>query len=145
MVMRVVGVQPQTYITIEPLSRDDFRLPTLYVRAEMSAAGLSGIKPKIALDIADLNQFLKDLSFFDVHRTGVVRLNSMSPNEFILALRIVDHAGHMLVKAVMTSYIPVNYQLTSCRVALCFEIDSTLLPNLISGVQDLLRFQTPAS
>src|SRR5690348_126668 len=112
--MKLVGIEPETYVLIEPLLRDNFRLPTLYARIEIAAAGLHGMSPKQTMDIRDLDQFLKDLTQFEVSRTGIVGLiglKSMSIREFTLAIQTVDRAGHIMVRAALKRFSLVNYRL----------------------------------
>src|SRR5690348_13221290 len=136
--MKLVGIEPETYVLIEPLLRDNFRLPTLYARIEIAAAGLHGMSPKQAMDIRDLDQFLKDLTQFEVSRTGIVGLKSMSIREVTLAIQTVDRAGHIMVRAALKRFSLVNYRLIPSRIFQRFEIDPTSLLTLISEARDLL-------
>lgn len=141
--MRIVGLEPETYMLIEPLLRDNFRLPTLYARIEIAAAGMHGTSPKQAFDIENLDRFLGDLIQFEMTRAGIVRLNSMSIREFTLAIQTIDRAGHVMVRSALKRFSPVNYRLIPSRMFLRFEIDPTSLPAVISEVRDLLDFQAP--
>ena len=118
--------------------RRDAGYPSLEVRVEVTAKGFCG-GADVWVDGFDLKKFTAALRELERSRQGSLELRSMTPDDFRLALRSMDHAGHLLVEFGIARTVlvgdrpePVPY-----RVSGAFELDPGTLGEALAGFAQL--------
>lgn len=124
-------------LRIAPIRRDS-GYPSLEVRVEAKAQGFSGAAA-VWLDGFALKEFAAALRGFEKSRQGRLELQSMSPDELGLALRSMDHAGHLLVEFALsrTALVGDRPESVALRVSGAFELDPGTLGELAGGFAQL--------
>ncbi len=118
--------------------RTDSGYPSLEVRAEGTAKGVSG-GAGAWIDGFELKRFAADLRAFEKSRQGRVELRSMTAEELRLVLRSMDHAGHLLVEFTISSVAPVGDrpENVALQVSGAFELDPGTLGEIVGGFTQL--------
>lgn len=118
----------------------DAGYPSLQVRVEGMAKGFSG-GGETWLDGFALKEFTIALRAFERGRQGSLALESMSPGEFRLALRSLDHAGHLLVEFAISrnALVGDRPEAVPIRVSGAFELDPGTLGEVLSGFEQLAK------
>ena len=136
--MRISSADGSQFIE---LSKQEDSLP-LYpgtcVQIEGSAYGFSAIS-HVWLKTDDMHVFLSELVRLEQLHNGSATLVSMSPDEASLSLQAVDRVGHIIARLHLTrnTYTPTT-QLVTQRLSIAFEIDVSLLPNIVRQFRQLI-------
>ncbi|AXP82936.1 hypothetical protein CJ739_3877 [Mariniflexile rhizosphaerae] len=89
----------------------------------------------IWISLTDLESFIQKLTELDKTRTGDIKMESMSPDEFYLRFRNIDNLGHLSVELKIQKESP--YQKDSDLVKMEFEFDPTNFPKIINELTEL--------
>jgi len=118
--------------------RGDSGYPSLEVRVEGKAKGFSG-GSDAWIDGFALKEFTAALRAFERSRQGRLELQSMKPGEFRLALRSMDHAGHLLVEFTIskTALVGDRPDNVSILVSGAFELDPGTVGEIAAGFAQL--------
>ncbi len=127
------------YVRLIPLFVDlaDAPVPMLCCSCAMAAHRFAGAtepdEPIVRIEMAQLRRFIEELGVLERNRRGEATL---ACPQLRLSFRIYDRAGHVRLAAELT-----DYQLDGDHhVALCFELDPTALPAILSDFEELLAF-----
>lgn len=112
--------------------------PSTCVQIEGSAHGFSAIMNHIWLSADDMHVFLTELVRLEHLREGSATLASMSPEDAVLSLQTVDRAGHMIATLDLTRHTSTISQPVMQRLSLAFEIDVSLLPQVVRQFRQLI-------
>lgn len=118
--------------------RSDAGYPSLEVRVDGTAKGFSG-GGDAWIDGFELKEFTSALRALERSRQGRVELRAMSPEEFRLVLRSMDHAGHLLVEFAISrsALVGDGAERVPVRVAGAFELDPGTLGEVLAGFDQL--------
>ena len=105
---------------------------------EASVGEFAGSNPNIFIAASELRQFGSNLRQLEHDRRGEARLKAMSPDEFELAVRVVDAAGHVTVNGLIGRLKYSENAHHDLRFMYSFELDPTGLPMLVRDVERLL-------
>jgi len=105
--------------------------------ARVSVGDFSGRNPRVGIG-ADVQQvFLRDLRGVECDRRGEARLQSMSPDEFELVVRVVDAPGHVWLEGQIGRLRYTGRRYDRLLVKFAFEIDPSALPVLMADLAGL--------
>lgn len=107
----------------------------LIVRA--AAHGFAGLHDQVWVDGAAAERFRQELAALERVRDGTAELRSMSPDEFVLAVTVLDHAGHVAVSIALRRSTYVGDRSVHQALALTFEADPTQLPRAVADFEAL--------
>jgi|SRR5438552_11155797 len=119
---------------VEILVRDDDE--AFDVRC--AVGDFAGRNPRIWIDANEQRRFLAALRDLERDRRGEARIAAMSPEEFELAVRIVDSLGHVSVDGMLGRLQYVGQRHDRLLVRFSFPLDPTSLPKLVRDVTDLV-------
>lgn len=127
------------FLRLAPIRRDS-GYPSLEVRVEGTAKGFSG-GGDAWIDGFALKEFAGALRAFEQSRQGRVELRGMSPDDFRLVLRALDHAGHLLVEFTISTsaLVGARPERVAIRVSGAFELDPGTFGELLDGVAQLVK------
>ena len=126
---------------IELLKQEDSLpfYPSICVQIEGRAYGFSAIVSGVWLSADDMRVFLTELVRLEQLREGSASLESMSPGEVVLSLQKADRAGHMIARlALFRTISGMVPQPVTQRLSIAFEIDVSLLPQVVRRFRQLI-------
>ncbi len=120
--------------------RRDSGYPSLEVRVEGTTKGFSGAAD-VWIDGFALKEFTAALRGFEKSREGRVDLRGMSADEFRLAVRSTDGAGHLLVEFAIARTFSLGEppEAVPLRVSGAFELDPGTFGEILAGFGQLVR------
>ncbi len=139
----------RTFVLRSPDGRDVLRLgalrrdagyPSLEVRVEGTTKGFSGAAD-VWIDGFALKEFTAALRELEKSRQGRVELPAMDPQDFLVAVRSMDHAGHLLVEFAVARNVLVGDrpEPVALRVSGAFELDPGTLGEILAVFGQLVR------
>jgi hypothetical protein len=143
-----IRVDENNRVVLTPFDMSDYVESSLAVHVEVAANGFSGQACEVWFWLAELRGFVDALERLERDRSGEAILTSMSPNEFILTIRVADRAGHVVLRATLQwpvyGVLPQGGSVDH-RVELGFALDPTMLPRVLRDFQELLAYRRPMS
>ncbi len=120
--------------------RRDAGYPSLELRAEATAKGFSG-GAEAWIDGFELKAFAAALRDFERSRQGRVELRALMPEDLRLAIRSMDHAGHLLVEFAIGRNALAGDRPESVRLAVsgAFELDPGIVGEIAAGFAQLAK------
>lgn len=113
--------------------------PSYHLKINLSTEELNAeFNRPIWISLTDLESFIQKLTELDKTRTGDIKLESMSPDEFYLRFRNIDNLGHLSVELKIQKESP--YQKDSDLVKMKFEFDPTNFPKIINELTELKNY-----
>jgi hypothetical protein len=105
------------------------------------AGDFAGRNGRIHIAADSQRQFLHDLRVLERDRRGVARLTAMSPDEFEIAVQIVDSAGHAAVVGMIgrLAFAAAGHRYHRLVVNFEFGLDPTSLPRLVAEAMELVN------
>ena len=131
---------------LTPFETSDYAEPSLAVHVELAGNGFTGRAREVWFWLATLRDFVDALERLERDRSGEAILTSMSPNEFLLTIRVADRAGHAVLGAILQWPVygvlphggPFDHS-----VLLGFALDPTMLPRILRDFKELLAYRRP--
>jgi hypothetical protein len=84
-------------------------------------------------------QFLASLETLEAKRSGIARIESMSPGEVIVELVTVDSLGHVAVRGQLRRRVHGASVTAMNQLSWTLEIDPSLLPEILREFRELLK------
>ena len=106
---------------------------------ETQSKGFSATVGGIYIVTDDITDFVSKFRTLENTRSGEVRLRSASPEEFNLAVRIVDRAGHVLISLRVQNLSYYERLVIPCSLEVSFGIYPTDLPTFLNQFERLER------
>lgn len=97
----------------------------------------SGRNPRIWIGANELRGFLESLCALESDRRGEARMAAMSPDEFELAVRVIDCLGHVSVEGTVGRLQHRAHRADRLLIKFSFTLDPTSLPKLVRDVTAL--------
>ncbi|WP_018016484.1 hypothetical protein [Teredinibacter turnerae] len=91
----------EEYIEIEELERNPEGSPCagdVNVRITLSLQAFAGVYDGVWIEQSVMKKFIVELEKLDEKRSGMARVSSMSPEEFVFEIRSSDSLGHMEIE-----------------------------------------------
>jgi hypothetical protein len=107
--------------------------------ARASVGDFSGRNPRVGIGADVQRRFLHDLRGVERDRRGEARLQSMSPEDLEVVVRVVDAPGHVWLEGQIGRLRHTGKRYDRLLVKFAFEIDPSRLPVLMADVAGLFR------
>ena len=141
-----IRVDEDNRVLLTPFETSDYAEPSLAVHVELAGNGFTGRAREVWFWLATLRDFVDALERLERDRSGEAILTSMSPNEFLLTIRVADRAGHAVLGAILQWPVygvlphggPFDHS-----VLLGFALDPTMLPRILRDFKELLAYRRP--
>jgi hypothetical protein len=137
--MRIESDDKESFLTLFVREQEKNYLPSrrLAVKAELD--GFRGSDDKIWVTDAECKKFLAQAEELERTRQGTAVLESMSPGEFRLELRVVDRAGHAELAIVLSILKAGGRKTQHLGIHGDFELDPSGLPLIVKSLRMLLE------
>jgi hypothetical protein len=132
--MRVGSADKLGFITLQPDEKDD-------VGIRFSVSGSNGEftveNTKIWIETVKFDHFVSDFIELEQKRQGDIRLQCMSPEEYLLRIFSLDNQGHMGLS--MIRRIPKYYsnKIFWQHIEVAFEIDPEFMNQFAKEIKEL--------
>ena len=131
--MRIDG-DDDCWFTLEPLETDPMGRRDVRAGVSFAGRGFAASNSSVWFDGDAITSFLAALRQLDAKREGNATLETMSPNECVLAFRNSDGLGHLLLDVSITAGI--GTQQSTCNLS--FSFDPTSFPALVKQIEAAL-------
>lgn len=132
--MFIKGEDENSYITIHVDKEDEMGVR---FTVETQCRGFSATFGGIYIISNDITDFVRAFQSLESKRRGEARLQSASPDEFDLAVRIIDRAGHVLVSLRVQDLSYYDTLVIPCSLEVTFGIYPTTLPTILNEFKQL--------
>lgn len=105
----------------------------------VKSGGFTGNHPRVWIARPDLEGWLGQLRKVSDERKGSAELRSMSPDDFLLVVRVADSAGHIVVEGhVARTFLGPRKNSRRSRIEFCIDFDPTRLSEFVKEFEAIL-------
>lgn len=108
---------------------------------KVKAGGFEGRNEKVWTAREEIERFPQSLRQLADSRRGSAELRSMSPDDFIFVVRLVDTSGHIVIEGQVARHYYVATKTVSRTNSIQFSIDfdPSRLPNLLAEFEEIAK------
>lgn len=135
--MKIESIDKKSFIALRLEERGDDRLPSRRLAIESQLGDFSGRYDQVWVEQAQLERFIAETTELERTRRGTATLQAMSPDEFLLHIKVIDAAGHVAVTVQIRrrGYVGQEHQRFGLEGG--FELEPSTLPALVRALSDL--------
>lgn len=134
--MKILGSDAYVELLLDQDNEWDEVFPSIRLNINASSQGFSG-RTHVYVAVQDYKKFILEMQALEAERQGSAAIGSMSPGEFLLRLYSTDTVGHMAVEFRLMKYLIAGRTHWAHEMAFGFEIDPSLLPQLLHEFESL--------
>jgi hypothetical protein len=136
--MRINSQDNQGYLTIEPKERG--LDGSLRLSIKVASHGFGGETTKIWIDKEISEVFVAELCKLEEKRQGKATLISMSPDECLIKVEVVDAVGHIGITVDLARPVFLFGRTVRQRVHTEFEMDAGRLRNIAKETKEIMNW-----
>ena len=106
----------------------------------VKSGGFAGTNAKVWVARPGLDRWVAQLRQVAEDRKGSAELRSMSPDDFLLVVRVADSAGHIaLIGHLSRHFWGPRKTSRQNRIEYCIDLDPTRLPELVAEFETMMK------